>query len=676
MIETIQLRRDTAANWASLNPILAQSEVGTETDTGKAKLGDGVTAWNSLPYWAGVAGAVASVFGRTGPVAAEPGDYTVGQVTGAAPLASPALTGTPTAPTQTTGDTSTKIATDQFVATAVAAETTRAEAAEALLVPQSSTQAAAGQTLWSFTPDQASTPSPYSSRADTQTFGSSPAVTETCWSVGYNVNQAAAGDISGQLKWLPNCGDTKTLEWEFSGNFPDGTAYLGFQFKADRTGTDYTTWDFVFLNGSGNGGFFSISDTVTTYLSAANGSITLTHGATSGNQVKIASSSGTLALFSAAGGIQFYAGISVAPASGNAVFTLSPASGQATVSLQSTGSSSSQLNLNPQGTGSAYVWWMSANSSLYRLNTTGSSPPQWQAYDQINSSVIFTYNTSATAGLRNLTLGCILAMGSNKITGLANGSGAQDAAAFGQIPTSAASIGGLLAANSLSDVASASTARANLGLGTAAVDSAGTFAQVANNLDDLASAATALANLGGLPGYSASQVLATAEASITFSSIPSGYSVLRLLVIGASSTAAEATRWQVRVNGDSGSHYDIEGVVGAGNNVNAAAYSDATTQQWIIASGGSGLDLPGANATAGIAGILEVTIPAYAGTALQKTGLWRSGYADGATGTAAADNGIWTQVVAWRSTAAISSISIIPVAGNLVAGTAAYLYLS
>jgi hypothetical protein len=52
-----------------------------------------------------------------------------------APLASPALTGSPTAPTQTAGDSTTKIATDAFVAAAVAVEATRAEAAEALLAP-------------------------------------------------------------------------------------------------------------------------------------------------------------------------------------------------------------------------------------------------------------------------------------------------------------------------------------------------------------------------------------------------------------------------------------------------------------------------------------------------------------------------------------------------------------
>jgi hypothetical protein len=44
------------------------------------------------------AGAVTSVFGRTGAVVAASGDYSVAQVTGAAPLASPTFTGTPTVP--------------------------------------------------------------------------------------------------------------------------------------------------------------------------------------------------------------------------------------------------------------------------------------------------------------------------------------------------------------------------------------------------------------------------------------------------------------------------------------------------------------------------------------------------------------------------------------------------
>ena len=46
----IQLRRDTAANWATENPVLLAGELGLESDTGNAKFGDGTTAWNSLKY--------------------------------------------------------------------------------------------------------------------------------------------------------------------------------------------------------------------------------------------------------------------------------------------------------------------------------------------------------------------------------------------------------------------------------------------------------------------------------------------------------------------------------------------------------------------------------------------------------------------------------------------------
>jgi len=46
----ILLRRDTAANWTSGNAVLASGEVGYETNTGKFKIGNGTTAWNSLGY--------------------------------------------------------------------------------------------------------------------------------------------------------------------------------------------------------------------------------------------------------------------------------------------------------------------------------------------------------------------------------------------------------------------------------------------------------------------------------------------------------------------------------------------------------------------------------------------------------------------------------------------------
>jgi hypothetical protein len=53
MASKIQLRRDTAANWTSVNPILASGEIGFITDTNKLKIGNGSTAFNSLSFFNG-----------------------------------------------------------------------------------------------------------------------------------------------------------------------------------------------------------------------------------------------------------------------------------------------------------------------------------------------------------------------------------------------------------------------------------------------------------------------------------------------------------------------------------------------------------------------------------------------------------------------------------------------
>jgi hypothetical protein len=45
-----QFRRGTAAQWTSANTVLADGEMGIESDTDQFKLGDGTTAWNSLGY--------------------------------------------------------------------------------------------------------------------------------------------------------------------------------------------------------------------------------------------------------------------------------------------------------------------------------------------------------------------------------------------------------------------------------------------------------------------------------------------------------------------------------------------------------------------------------------------------------------------------------------------------
>ena len=47
---TFKLKRGTAARWAEVNPILAQGEPGFVYDANRLKIGDGITAWNDLPY--------------------------------------------------------------------------------------------------------------------------------------------------------------------------------------------------------------------------------------------------------------------------------------------------------------------------------------------------------------------------------------------------------------------------------------------------------------------------------------------------------------------------------------------------------------------------------------------------------------------------------------------------
>lgn len=57
MADKILARRDTAATWTSVNPVLALGEIAFETDTAKIKFGDGTTAWTSLGYVAGLSDA-------------------------------------------------------------------------------------------------------------------------------------------------------------------------------------------------------------------------------------------------------------------------------------------------------------------------------------------------------------------------------------------------------------------------------------------------------------------------------------------------------------------------------------------------------------------------------------------------------------------------------------------
>lgn len=53
LVELIQIRRDTADNWAQSNPVLAQGEIGADLTGRQFRMGDGTAAWNDLSIWGG-----------------------------------------------------------------------------------------------------------------------------------------------------------------------------------------------------------------------------------------------------------------------------------------------------------------------------------------------------------------------------------------------------------------------------------------------------------------------------------------------------------------------------------------------------------------------------------------------------------------------------------------------
>ena len=72
----LQLRRGTSSLWSSVNPILANGEIGLETDSRLFKIGNGATGWTGLPYGGlqgptGPAQTTVSTFTVNGPISVQ-----------------------------------------------------------------------------------------------------------------------------------------------------------------------------------------------------------------------------------------------------------------------------------------------------------------------------------------------------------------------------------------------------------------------------------------------------------------------------------------------------------------------------------------------------------------------------------------------------------------------------
>lgn len=145
----------------------------------------------------------------------------------------------------------------------------------------------------------------------------------------------------------------------------------------------------------------------------------------------------------------------------------------------------------------------------------------------------------------------------------------------------------------------------------------------------------------------ATTTLGSTTASYTFSSIPSTYTDLRVVINGNLTSLEDIG---VRFNGDSGTNYSYTGLTGTGSSATSGRQSNQN-----YAYVGS-LD--------GSASMTSYDFMNYSNATTYKTFLNR---------TSAAGWVVYARVGLWRSTAAINSISLTPV-NSFATGTTLTLY--
>lgn len=156
-------------------------------------------------------------------------------------------------------------------------------------------------------------------------------------------------------------------------------------------------------------------------------------------------------------------------------------------------------------------------------------------------------------------------------------------------------------------------------------------------------------------------VLTGTQASVSFTSIPQGYRNLSLALTARGDTAATGVDMYMQFNADTGTNYDRE-YIGA-NTTTAGANGNSATAQAPIAY------IAAASSPANDAGSGKITIFNYASTNWNKNA---TSVSMNNPSTGAVNPNIIGFV--WRSTAAITSLLLAPVAGNFVAGSVFSLY--
>ena len=141
----------------------------------------------------------------------------------------------------------------------------------------------------------------------------------------------------------------------------------------------------------------------------------------------------------------------------------------------------------------------------------------------------------------------------------------------------------------------------------------------------------------------ATQTLSSAAASVTFSSIPQGYTDLILVCNGYNATG-DGNALRITFNGDTASNYSITNLSGTGSSASSGRVSNASN---ILLSYESGWDT-----TANDRGSIIINIMNYSNATTNKTLLSRANLANGTFPATEAIVGLW------RNTSAITSLTV------------------
>lgn len=160
-------------------------------------------------------------------------------------------------------------------------------------------------------------------------------------------------------------------------------------------------------------------------------------------------------------------------------------------------------------------------------------------------------------------------------------------------------------------------------------------------------------------------ILAASTATVTFSSIPVGFRNLLISSLARTDRATEADSVAIRFNADSGANYDFGQV-----------YGNSATPTASVARAGTSIPIVTAEAANSRANAFSpgvIWIFGYSLTTIEKRCLSLSlGYGDL---SADADMNTIFRSGGWRSTTAITSITILPAVGpNFVSGSRFQLY--